>query len=142
MSNVRVIKLLVIAALTVGVVGCSKSADKDSTAAAEFSTESAAQPESSSAVEILSAITPQGLSELAKQGEALFESYCADCHPRTGRGHYLKRIPATLLARRSQSDLVEWIRGVDQHRDMPSFIDLSAVQLEALAAYLSAEVSR
>ncbi len=142
MSKVRVIKLLVIAALTVGVVGCSKSADTEAGAARNPASEVSAQQESSSGLETLSAIKSQGLSIYAERGEQLFDNYCADCHPRTGRGDYLKRIPATLLARRSQSDLVEWIRGVDQHRDMPSFIDLSAEQLEALAAYLSAEVSR
>lgn len=94
------------------------------------------------ASELAEAMTPAMLSEQARRGGELFASYCADCHPRRGRGDYLKRIPATLLARRSQAQLVEWIRGVDQHRDMPSFTDLNNRQLEALAAYLAAEVSR
>lgn len=93
-------------------------------------------------LEVVTAMTPETLSEQARQGQQLFASYCADCHPRRGRGDYLKRIPATLLARRSEAELVVWIRGVDQHRSMPNFVDLDPGQLEALAAFLAAEVTR
>lgn len=142
MSVSQVVKILTIVAVAVGVIGCSKSADTEAGAARNPASEVSAQQESSSGLETLSAMKSQGLSIYAERGEQLFDSYCADCHPRTGRGDYLKRIPATLLAHRSQGELVEWIRGVDQHRDMPNFTDLSAVQLEALAAYLAAEVIR
>lgn len=74
-------------------------------------------------------------------GEALFEELCASCHPRSGRGDYLKKIPATLLTRRSEAELAEWIRGLDQHREMPSFEFLSEEQLASLAEYLQSEIA-
>ena len=69
-------------------------------------------------------------------GEALFQENCSECHPRTGRGDYLKRIPATLLTRKSQHELMEWIRGSGQHREMPSFEKLTDTERAALADYL------
>ncbi|MCK9504786.1 MAG: cytochrome c [Porticoccaceae bacterium] len=76
-----------------------------------------------------------------QQGAALFEENCAQCHPRSGRGDYLKRIPATLLTRRSEHELVTWIQGSDKHREMPNFTDLSDSERSALALYLFDQIS-
>ena len=76
------------------------------------------------------------------RGETLFRDNCASCHPRGGRGDYLKRIPATLLARRSEAELVAWIRGSDKHREMPAFTHLSDTQTSDLASYLFHEMER
>jgi len=73
-------------------------------------------------------------------GEKLFQENCSECHPRTGRGDYLKRIPATLLTRRSQNELMEWIKGSDQHREMPSFEHFSVEERAALADYLESQI--
>lgn len=81
-------------------------------------------------------------AEALSRGEELFKELCSECHPRSGRGDYLKRIPATLLTRRSQQELVEWIRGSDQHREMPNFIGLSTEQQEDLATYLLSQLPR
>jgi mono/diheme cytochrome c family protein len=75
-------------------------------------------------------------------GEALFMENCSGCHPRSGRGDYLKRIPVTLLARKSQYELMEWIKGSGQHREMPSFEALSDEERAALADYLHSQILR
>jgi len=75
-------------------------------------------------------------------GEALFQQNCSKCHPRSGRGDYLKNIPATLLTRRSQMELMIWIEGVGQHREMPSFADLSDEERRALADYLLSQIAQ
>jgi len=75
-------------------------------------------------------------------GKTLFNDNCTDCHNRSGRGDYLNRIPATLLTRRSASELATWIEGRDMHREMPSFTDLSNQEREALAAYLLSQIGR
>jgi mono/diheme cytochrome c family protein len=72
-------------------------------------------------------------------GEALFQENCSTCHPRSGRGDYLKRIPATLLTRKSQYELMEWIKGSNQHREMPSFDNLTDEERAALADYLHSQ---
>ena len=69
-------------------------------------------------------------------GEALFQ----ECHPRSGRGDYLKRIPATLLTRKSQSELMQWIKGSGEHREMPSFDNLTDEERAALADYLHSQI--
>ncbi|WP_438951946.1 c-type cytochrome [Porticoccus sp.] len=75
-------------------------------------------------------------------GEVLFQENCAACHPRTGRGDYLKRIPVTLLKRKTQQELMAWIRGKDQHREMPSFENLSDEKRQALANYLHSQLMK
>jgi len=75
-------------------------------------------------------------------GEALFQENCSKCHPRSGRGDYLKNIPATLLTRRSQQELMIWIEGVGQHREMPSFTELSDDDRLALADYLLSQITQ
>lgn len=75
-----------------------------------------------------------------ERGQALFMEHCDSCHPRGGRGDYLKRIPATLLVRRSEAELVDWIQGSDKHREMPNFTNLSAQEKNDLAAYLLAQI--
>ncbi|WP_461480819.1 c-type cytochrome [Porticoccus sp.] len=73
-------------------------------------------------------------------GEKLFQENCAECHPRTGRSDYLERIPATLLTRKSQNELMEWIRGSDKHREMPAFDHLSDEERASLANYLESQI--
>lgn len=81
--------------------------------------------------------TPPDPSVVA--GEALFQENCSTCHPRSGRGDYLKRIPATLLTRKSQSELMEWIKGSGEHRVMPNFNNLTDEERVALADYLHSQ---
>jgi len=134
--------LAVVAAVI--LMGCSESPPPaESKAQAQTSPlQALVEKKKQVASNIVEAMTPEMLTEQARQGGELFVSLCADCHPRSGRGDYLKRIPATLLVRRSEAELVEWMRGIDKHRTMPSFVDLEQSQLEALAAYLAAEVTR
>lgn len=73
-------------------------------------------------------------------GEKLFQENCSECHPRTGRSDFLKRIPATLLTRKSQNELMEWIKGSDRHREMPSFEHLSDEERASLANYLESQI--
>ncbi len=75
-------------------------------------------------------------------GQQLFEQNCASCHPRKGRGNYLKRIPATLLTRRTEQDLMNWIRGSEKHREMPAFVDLSETERRDLSAYLLSQIRK
>lgn len=75
-------------------------------------------------------------------GEALFEQHCMGCHPREGRGDYLRRIPATMLVHKSEQELVAWIRGQGQHREMPSFTYLTQSEVRDLAAYLKSRVDQ
>ena len=75
-------------------------------------------------------------------GETLFQENCSVCHPRTGRGDYLERIPATLLTRKSQHELMEWIKGSGQHREMPSFERLSDEERASLADYLHSQIMK
>lgn len=96
------------------------------------------------------AVTLLGCSEEQKApvsasvvaGEKLFQENCSGCHPRSGRGDYLKRIPATLLTRKSQHELMEWIKGAGQHREMPSFENLSDEQRASLADYLHSQIMK
>lgn len=83
-----------------------------------------------------SAATDQ--EELAQiaSGKALFMDLCEKCHPRTGRGDYLQRIPATVLVRRSEAELMAWIEGSDKHRMMPNFVNLTEREKRDLASYL------
>lgn len=85
--------------------------------------------------------TPEAAARVA-QGEALFNEHCTECHARGGRGDYLKRIPATLLHRRSEQELVTWILGSDKHREMPNFSYLSEDERGALAAYLLHQIGK
>lgn len=78
--------------------------------------------------------------ESIKAGEVLFTKLCSECHPRTGRGQYLQRIPVTLLTRRSEQELMNWIEGRDAHREMPSFTHLSEEERRSLAQYLHHEI--
>ena len=80
--------------------------------------------------------TDPEMAARVEAGEALFQENCSHCHPRGGRGDYLKRIPATVLTRRSADELSAWIAGSDKHREMPNFPNLSAEQREALSSYL------
>ena len=82
------------------------------------------------------------LQRSKERGAVLFAEHCQRCHPRTGRGDYLLKIPATLLVRHSERELQEWIRGVDRHNAMPSFEKLEQQQLTALSDYLYGEVHR
>lgn len=75
-------------------------------------------------------------------GEQLFQENCSECHPRSGRGDYLKRIPATLLTRKSQHELMEWIKGSGQHREMPSFEKLTDEERASLADYLHSQIMK
>lgn len=87
------------------------------------------------------ATNPEQAAAIAR-GSALFIANCQECHPRTGRGDYLKRIPATLLTRRSEQELVAWIQGSDKHREMPNFTNLSDQEKRDLASYLFNEVGK
>ncbi len=144
MGNSMASSITTAAVALILLVGCSKPAtEAPAGEPAETTTMGALlELKEQAAEQLIEAMTPEMLSARAEQGGKLFSSLCADCHPRSGRGDYLKRIPATLLVRRSEAELVKWIRGVDQHRTMPSFTDLDPQQLEALAAYLAAEVNR
>ncbi|MEZ5529100.1 MAG: cytochrome c [Porticoccaceae bacterium] len=73
-------------------------------------------------------------------GEELFMQNCSECHPRRGRSDYLERIPATLLTRKSQNELMEWIKGSEKHREMPSFDNLSDEERASLANYLESQI--
>ncbi|MEH6639351.1 MAG: cytochrome c [Porticoccaceae bacterium] len=75
-------------------------------------------------------------------GETLFMENCSSCHPRTGRGNYLKRLPKSRLNRRSEHELKTWIRGSGEHREMPNFDNLTETQLDNLAAYLKRETGK
>lgn len=75
-------------------------------------------------------------------GEALFQENCSTCHPRSGRGDYLKRIPATLLTRKTQQELMSWIKGSGEHREMPSFDNLTDEERAALADYLHSQIMK
>ena len=76
-----------------------------------------------------------------ERGEALFQQHCDSCHPRQGRGDYLKRIPATLLVRRSEAELAAWIEGSDEHREMPNFTNLDKTEKQDLASYLLDQIT-
>lgn len=75
-------------------------------------------------------------------GEKLFQKNCSTCHPRSGRGDYLQRIPATLLTRKSQHELMEWIKGSGQHREMPNFVNLTDEERASLADYLHSQIMK
>jgi mono/diheme cytochrome c family protein len=81
-------------------------------------------------------------TESVSLGESLFKENCSGCHTRAGRGDYLTRIPVTLLTRRSQQELMDWIRGSGQHREMPNFVELSDTERAALADYLLSQINR
>lgn len=85
------------------------------------------------------AVDPAEQQAIAR-GQALFSTHCIECHPRSGRGDYLKRIPATLLTRRSEAELVKWIQGSDKHREMPNFTNLSEQEKHDLASFLLSQV--
>lgn len=72
-------------------------------------------------------------------GEALFRENCSKCHPRTGSCDYLKRIPGILLTRKSQHELMKWLRGSGQHREMPNFEKLTDTEGAALDDYLHSQ---
>lgn len=84
--------------------------------------------------------SPQSAS--VEAGEKLFQENCSECHPRSGRGDYLQRIPVTLLTRKSQHELMEWIKGAGQHREMPSFESLSDEERASLADYLHSQIMK
>ena len=85
---------------------------------------------------------PPEKSASVAAGEALFMENCSGCHPRTGRGDYLQKIPVTLLNMKSSHELKEWIRGSDQHREMPNFDNLNEEELGNLADYLHNEITK
>lgn len=82
---------------------------------------------------------PEQAEQIAS-GKALFSDLCEQCHPRTGRGDYLQRIPATVLVRRSEAELMAWIEGSDKHRLMPNFVDLTEQEKRDLASYLLSQL--
>ena len=81
-------------------------------------------------------------AQAVEKGEALFGVYCEECHPHTGRGDYLDRIPATLLTRRTEHELTDWILGTESHREMPNFSNLSLRERKDLAAYLLTQIDK
>ena len=76
------------------------------------------------------------------EGQVIFMENCSGCHPRTGRGDYLKKIPVSLLIMKSHHELKTWIRGSGEHREMPNFDSLSEQELAALADYLHNEIGK
>ncbi|MGV6807277.1 MAG: cytochrome c [bacterium] len=80
--------------------------------------------------------------DLSVAGEQIFRDNCSGCHPRGGRGDYLQKIPATFLVNQSGYELINWIQGRDQHREMPSFTHLTEDELDALVVYLKKEINR
>lgn len=95
------------------------------------------EPESDDAL-----IQAEALAASVDAGETLFMENCSSCHPRTGRGNYLKRLPKKLLNRRSEHELKEWIVGSYEHREMPNFDNLNEAQLNDLATYLKQETGK
>lgn len=80
--------------------------------------------------------------EAVAAGENLFTQFCSTCHVRKGRGNYLKNIPADLLTRRSEAELMTWIRGSDKHREMPNFAQLSDEERQQLSLYLLSQIGK
>jgi len=81
-------------------------------------------------------------ARVTENGENLFNVYCEECHPHSGRSDYLKLIPATLLTRRSELELTDWILGTENHREMPSFTNLTERERKDLAAYLFTRIDK
>jgi mono/diheme cytochrome c family protein len=97
----------------------------------------------------LTACTPEEPASSAAQdnalvgrGAELFKDNCSECHTRGGRGDYLNKIPATLLTRRSENELMAWIQGSEKHREMPNFTNLNDEERQALAAYLLSQLPK
>ena len=80
--------------------------------------------------------------EAVAAGESIFTQYCSACHERRGRGDYLKNIPANMLTRRSEAELMTWIQGSDKHREMPNFTQLSDDERRQLSMYLLSQIGK
>ena len=75
-------------------------------------------------------------------GEKLFLENCSECHPRRGRRDYLEKIPATLLTRKSQNELMDWNKGSNQPRGMTSFYKITDEKRSTLANYFEIHIRK
>ncbi len=143
MGRVSLGRVFVVLMLWVALGACT--ADEQSVEPASDSLSVAGSPPATDAQPVADAQAVTGAEQSQGSpaaGQVLFEETCAGCHPRSGRGNYLKRIPMTLLTRRSEYELKEWIRGSDEHREMPNFDTFSETELGDLAAYLKQEINK
>ncbi len=72
-----------------------------------------------------------------RTGKQLFDYHCAECHKKTGKGQFLKGIPAnkgTALSAGQVSHKVKFNDGAQSK--MPSFPEMSNFEAQKIASYL------
>jgi len=70
-------------------------------------------------------------------GKQLFEHHCASCHKVTGKGAFLKGVPANKDTILSKSQIVHKIKDQSSANEkMPSFPKMSAYEAAKISAYL------
>jgi cytochrome c553 len=71
-------------------------------------------------------------------GKDFFEHHCADCHSDSGKGLFLKGVPANIMTQMSENELIFYLK--DQHRkndsEMPVFANMPEQEARKIAAYL------
>jgi len=70
-------------------------------------------------------------------GEQLFNYHCAGCHKNTGKGKFLKGIPANRNTVLSSAQIIHKINANDgEDLKMPSFPKMSQAEAVAIVSYL------
>ncbi|MEH6651450.1 MAG: cytochrome c [Motiliproteus sp.] len=68
-------------------------------------------------------------------GQQLFDHHCAGCHKNTGRGNFLKGVPANQDTALSSGDIEHKIR-TEGAEGMPSFPTMGEAEAAKIASYL------
>ncbi len=70
-------------------------------------------------------------------GKQLFEYHCSVCHKDTGKGNFLKGVPANKDTELSANQIVHRIKHKDNSGDkMPVFTNMSAEEAKLISDYL------
>lgn len=73
----------------------------------------------------------------ATEGSRLYRDNCAPCHKASGKGNFIKGIPANVDTQLNKAQIVTLItQGLPSRPQMPVFDKLSKVQAEAIADHL------
>lgn len=72
-----------------------------------------------------------------KSGQALFEYHCAGCHRQSGKGNFLKGIPANIGTGLVEWQLVHKMKQGESNTKMPVFKTMSKGEATEIAQYIT-----
>ena len=74
-----------------------------------------------------------------KSGQALYEYHCAGCHRQSGKGNFLKGIPANIGTGLVEWQLVHKMKQGESNTKMPVFKTMSKGEATKIAEYITSQ---